>query len=764
MKRTQVAVALLACAFLAAGVPLSAQSKEPAPDPAPAPSPSSDWFFGQATLHLLAREDVASSKFEEYRIVPKGFSMPAFTLQGSHGGKDFALYSQNISQSDQRYTGWVGLQGLGVSFDYNQVPHQMGNNGRTIMTEVAPGVWGMSATLRQALGDRVVARLPTAARNYDFFSALYAPTIESAGFVDLESLRQRGTFEVDLGKKLPFDLAATYMREKKTGSRGAGGGNIRSFSDNIVEVPEPLNEVTQDVGFRLGVSRKWGSLHATFNHNWYNNRQETLIVDNPLVAVDQVYRAAVGAVPATGGTSRALFIAPPDNSADRGSLGALFKFARQTRLTADVALGRWTQNAQLYPYTIFSLALTGTGAPASDRASLQFQSLNGKIDTTTLNFSASSRPVEGLGLRARYRRYDLDNKTPVIPRVGSLSASPDRVWSNTNLATEPLGYVTASPYGYQTARFDVSAGYDFQALTLEGAYRHSTTDRTYREATEATLDGFTLAAILRTRDWLHVRASLDDSSRTAGGANVTAATRLPADEAQRDSTRVGVDVEVTPSARAAFVLSYVRRNDQYHNPDAVAGVSGTAYGLLEAKYDSFTGEIDLTPSPRVALSAYYTYEKNLSVTQAFSGGTTLLGLLNFAGSDKTDTFGANATVHLVPEKWTLWLNARRQKLDGLMDITGDPNGPFSLARAAYGGIQDIGDYSDTELTAVSLQLDYVVGEHLSLGGGYAYEKYVFVDAFSGGTDVYPLAGAFYLKANDGPYEVNVVYAKLRYRF
>jgi predicted CXXCH cytochrome family protein len=74
------------------------------------------------------------------------------------------------------------------------------------------------------------------------------------------------------------------------------------------------------------------------------------------------------------------------------------------------------------------------------------------------------------------------------------------------------------------------------------------------------------------------------------------------------------------------------------------------------------------------------------------------------------------------------------------------------------------DYSDTELTALSLQLDYVVGEHLSLGGGYAYEKYVFVDAFSGGTEVYPLAGAFYLKANDGPYEVNVVYAKLSCRF
>jgi hypothetical protein len=640
----------------------------------------------------------------------------------------------------------------------------MGNDGRSIMTELAPGVWGMSATLRQSLGDRVAARLPATARTYDFFSALYAPTIASAGFVDLESLRKRGTFEVAFGEKLPFDLTATYMREMKTGSRGAGGGSIRSFSDNIVEVPEPLHELTQDVGFRMALTRKWGNVHATFNHNWYNNRQETLVVDNPLVAVDQVYRPAAGAVPASGGTSRALFIGPPDNTADRGSLGGLWKLARQTRLAADVAIGRWTQNAPLHPYTIFSLALTGTGARASDRSALQFQSLNGRIDTTTLNLSASSRPVEGLGLRARYRRYDLDNETPPIPRVGSLSGSPDRAWSNTNLASEPLGYITARPYGYKTARFDTSASYDIQALTLEGAYRHIQTDRTYREVEEATLNGITLAAVLRTSDWLHVRASLDDSSRTPHGTHVTAATRLPADEQERDSTRIGADLEVTPSSKVAFVLSYLRRKDGYKNPDAVAGVPGTAYGLLEAKYDSFTGEVDLTPTERFELSAYYTYEKNLSTTQAFSGGTTLLGRLSFAGSDETDTFGANATLHLVPEKWTLRMNARRQKLDGLMDVTGDPGGSFALARAAYGGIQDIGDYSDTELTTAALDLGYTMGEHLSVGFGYVYEKYAFTDAFSAGTEVFPLAGAFYLKANDGPYKVNVVHAKLNYRF
>lgn len=39
-----------------------------------------------------------------------------------------------------------------------------------------------------------------------------------------------------------------------------------------------------------------------------------------------------------------------------------------------------------------------------------------------------------------------------------------------------------------------------------------------------------------------------------------------------------------------------------------------------------------------------------------------------------------------------------------------------------------------------------------------------MDAFSAGTETYPLSGAFYLKANDGPYKANVAFAKLNYHF
>jgi hypothetical protein len=64
---------------------------------------------------LLGHDDVDSSKFQEYREVPKGVSMPVFTLMGSQNGKDFALLGRNIFGPALHRLGDVSW--VGVSFD-----------------------------------------------------------------------------------------------------------------------------------------------------------------------------------------------------------------------------------------------------------------------------------------------------------------------------------------------------------------------------------------------------------------------------------------------------------------------------------------------------------------------------------------------------------------------------------------------------------------------------------------------------------------------
>ena len=767
MKRITLLTVLLACGLLATSTPLFAQ----------ATTESSNWFTGKVNLLLLGRDDVASSKFEEYRVVPKGVSMPIFSLQGSQNGKDFALFGQNIYQQNQRYSGYANASWLDVKFDYNQIPHNMGNDARTIHTETAPGVWSMNATARKALGDAVDATLPTTARTYPFYANLLAPTIASAELTDLSALRQRGDVTFDVGKKLPFDLAFTYLRDVKTGYRGASAGDILGVVTTSVDVLEPLNEVTQDLGIRWSWNfQNKGNVHASFNRNLYNDRVNALIVDNPFRATDLAYVST--SVP--GGPAQARFSTSPDNEATRGAFGAQFKFARQTRITADLAFGTWTQDAPFLPYTINSAIFTPAGAPANATSSLQQQSLNGKMDTASYNFTFGSRPVEGLGIRMRYRNYAYKDKTDRWVITGDTSGSPDRVWVAAGVPTEeePYGHATANKTDSSTGHFDAQLSYDVGDLTLEGAYRNVQTSwvgRTNSSGTDGKENGYTFAALYHTNDWLGFRLDFDQAKRTVSGYSPTSVAALQgvmADHAERKQTRVGANIEVTPSDKYGVTFAYYRRNDDYPNrPFEVPGNDQTESGLLEANYDMYTLDFDFMPSARAELTFFYTYEKVAETNQwvTLTSGA-LNNLLRYAPWDKGNTFGLNGVFHLVPEKCTFSLLLQQQKVDGFLDITAREAGAFytpgrtTLIPTGQGGAADIDDYDDTEQTTAVLDLAYEVAKSWTFSIGYAYDKYTNADAYSDGTTMFPQSVLFFLKANDGGYTANVVYTRLNYRW
>lgn len=733
---------------------------------------------GQVTFGALGVKDVSSSKFQEYRDVPKGVSIPFANLFTTGGKVDFNLLAYNVRQGDQRYTGWFNTAAFGLAFDYNQIPHNMGNDGRTIVTELSEGVWGMSEALR-LYNQTAITATPTAGRTVLFYDALLGPSFATANSVDISATRKRGEFALDLGRKLPFDLTLSYMREFKTGYRTAGGGGLYSAINSVIDVPEPLNEITQDFGVRAAYTFKAGNIHAALLRNIYNNRAETLTIDNPFQAFDSAYVSSPA--PAVGGGSRGRWINAPDNEATTGNVGFLLKFARQTRIGGDLSLARWTQDAPFYPYTINSAIVTPAGARADSLSTLQQPSLNGKINTTTMNVTFSSRPVKDLALRAQFRSYDLTNKTTRFVITGDVGGSPDRTWSVvTPSAGDPYGHATANVYDNKTTRFTASASYDVGALTLEGQVRTAKLERTSREAETGKDNGFAFAALFHANEWLGVRGTYDQAKRTAEGHTVYG---FQADEAERETKRTGIDVELTPAPSVEVTFAYFRRDVQYTNrPDRVQAsggvpvpgalpIPGTPSGLLEATYDSYTGEINFTPSERVELGAYYTYEKDLTTNQwSSTTGANLNNLINLAGSDKTNTFGVNAVFQLVPEKWTFSANAMRQKVDGLMDITAREAGSFytpgrtTLVPAGTGGAQDIADWDDTELTTVTAQLDYMVAKAWTVSAGYLYEKYDFKDAFTSGDLMMPQSILIFMKANSGAYDANVVYAKLNYRF
>jgi hypothetical protein len=395
----------------AAAAPAAAQDKDK-------PNPSEfDFQTGDVVIDALGRPDVASSKFEEYRIVPKGISLPAFRLFGRDDKIRFDLRGEHVGQLDERYTGYLKTDWFALNADYNSIVHNIGNDGRTFLIQQSPGVWRMSNTLQQAI-QNIWESTPTAARNFNtFVLPLFTPSINEGSTVDIQVVRERTDITADLARNQPFTLRVNYQREQRHGS----GGFSSNYLNYQTETPQVTEYLTQDYGVAAALDKPWGNVRGALHYNTFEDQAKELLFDSPFRATDALV-ATVGtgtAATAVGGPTQGRMINPPNNEATTGSSGTTLKLAHHTRITGDVNLSRWTQNDQFFPYLTNTAVVTPV--LAAQTSSLPAQSLNGKMNTTGLVFALTSKPTDALNFAIRYRGYDLDNSTPRItfPGYGS---------------------------------------------------------------------------------------------------------------------------------------------------------------------------------------------------------------------------------------------------------------------------------------------------------------------------------------------------------
>jgi MtrB/PioB family decaheme-associated outer membrane protein len=721
-----------------------------------------DFQTGELDLQLQARPDVGSSKFQEYRDVVRGVAIPAFRLFGSDGDLRFDLRGQNVKQLDERYTGYLKTDLFAVSADYNSIVHRIGNDGRTMLVQQTPGVWRMSPTLQQTF-QNIWESTTNANRVFTSFVApLFTPSIQDGSTVDVQVLRERTDIVVDLAPNQPYSAKVNYRREQRHGS----GGLSSNYISYQIETPSVTEYLTQDVGFDGSIVRPWGNVHAGLHYNWFNDQVPSLVFDNPFRATDALSTTVGTGAAATGvgGPAEGRMINPPSNSAYLTALGTTLKMAHHTRITADVNLGRLAQNDQFFPYMTNTAVVTPV--LAAQTSSLPVQSLNGKMNTTSVVLAITSRPIDVLHLALRYRRYDLDNQTPRITFPGY--ASWDRTWN--------VGARINVPYGYTNSRLDASADFDIGKLvTLEGAYRRTTIDRTFREVEQTVENSVNAALIMHVADMANLRAMYEKGSRGYSGLDLSRSedasfvvppTGLSAnalardgslrfDLANRDTDRAGIIFDISPGNMTSFAFTYLHNMDTYND---------TFYGLQNSSYDTYTGEVTLTPNEQWNVTAYYTHEKNGS-SQVNNGTNNFPAVDNFTVglNDSVDTAGAGATFKLVPNKATLNLSGRYQNLVGTAAFATQPNSSYQLARASVGGVQNIPNADNAKLARFDASVDYAVSPKVMLTFGTWYEDYQFSDVDSVGLqNIYP--GAFFLALNDGSYTATVGYVRLTYRW
>ena len=571
------------CAGLAQDTTTKAVSPaaKPATDKAilPAPTNSQGRFSVGAEVggrgYATEPGDHELGKFEEYRDMRAGPLLNQLVLKYTPADSFnvYSLTARRVGYRDQSM--WLRAMKPGKA-DFNlrwdRIPHTYSTTARSPGVEDTPG-----------------------------FNTLPIPRPDSIAWRNspyIDPIRQqwdpvKASLSVTPTEKV--DLKGEYMYIRKEGgiplslSFNGSSGPQREF---VGPIDQNINDVRFTPAFSSG-ERSAGSalpfvknytLMAAYDYSHFSDNISSVMVDNPQISVSSP----------TLGPASSRVATPPSNSAQTLSLTGAVGLPARTRLMGTVTSSWMTQNDQLLPQTSNDSLQRDVNFGL---LTLPRTSLNGKVQTTLLNFSATSNPLSELRLAARVRRYKRDDNTAAF-HINAMAVS-DRSIVLADSATREL-----DPFTKDNA--EVSANYLIvQGLSLTGAYswenwKHDAEVRNIGKTKEK---GPRVALDYNGIEWLSLHGSYADTKRRGEGTYTLASTEIVNfrryDLADRDRKKTNIMATVSPIDKIDVTLSYQVGDDKY--PDS-------QYGTQSDKSDMKGLDVDFMPVPRLSLSAGYSRE------------------------------------------------------------------------------------------------------------------------------------------------------------
>ena len=269
-----------------------------------------------------------------------------------------------MQSDDQRYTLRTDFKSARLTADYIRLPHYFGNDGRSLLSDAGNGAFTIGSSLQQRY-QTAITSVPRTAVTFNFLNNLVTPDLANGQLVDLKLVRARAKVDLDLTRGKPVEVRLSYFQENRTGDRAAAGASF-GFG-NVVELPEPVDYVTQDLGATAAVDRSWGSVRGMVKYNWFTDNVPVLSFANPFRSTDSTDPSAYTAPGSgsVGGPTLGRVALPPDNAAFTAATGATFKLPGKTRVIADLSYGRWTQNSTPFIAYTTNTAITTPLAAAS---------------------------------------------------------------------------------------------------------------------------------------------------------------------------------------------------------------------------------------------------------------------------------------------------------------------------------------------------------------------------------------------------------------
>lgn len=341
--------------------------------------------------------------------------------------EDLGLDSRYLSLSG-------GNQGLyAYRLSYRDQPRHLFDTTQTVFEQTVPG----GLTLPSGW-----VRAPTTG----------GLTALDASLVDRNISSERQTLNIG-GRYLfseRFRLSADYRRQERDGLRIASG----SYFTQSSLLPAPFDYTTDEAELELRYASNDGYLSLSYFGSFFQNSNRALSWETP-------FTSAIGAE--TGVQAQA-----PDSSFQQFALAGSYRFAGYDTVVAfNVAGGRMEQDDALLPYT-------GNASLSADP--LPRPRLDGRIDTTNVAVTLTSRPVNKGRVSMTYRLDDRDNRTSVD------------AWNRIIADTFNSGETeTNVPYGFRKSRLSAGGSYDLlQSVTVSAGFDRVDIDRDFQEVASQT--------------------------------------------------------------------------------------------------------------------------------------------------------------------------------------------------------------------------------------------------------------------------------------
>jgi MtrB/PioB family decaheme-associated outer membrane protein len=686
------------------------------------------------------------SIFEQYRDLPEApFGAFRFRLFRPDESYSLDLGGYNIGQKDQAYflsTGRLGLWGFDFSWD--QIPHTLSTDARSLETETSKGVFALPTP-----------RPPLNAYN-------------SAPFQDVRTQWDIARFLVTVTPTLDLDLKADYTLTRKSGDRPLSMA-FGSPGNNFVEFIQPIDQTIHDFRLSASYAGEGWQIQGSYALSIFQNGLDSLTAANPCLGLTAPSPPAGCGADATGAPATGRLSVAPDNMANTISLAGAVNLPLRTRLSANVSYSLRMQDDDFLPHT------SNPSLAGDPRLVLPSSNLDGMVQTVLFNLNAVSRPLPPLTLTAKYRLYDLidDSKELVFP---------GHVINDRTIVNEPR---VNGQYGYLKQNAELDGRWRFgEPVALTAGLGWERWDRSDHREVPTSNEYFGKLALDTTPiDWFlgrltyipsvrrisdyntdaHAQHSVleDDPSSLAGQGQSLLLRKF--DEGNRNRQRIDLMLQFTPLDTLTISPTGSYRYDDY--PDSTLG-------LQNGKTWTLGIDIGWSPFQWLSFAVGYEYEYGKTHQQSRSReqtGTTIFDFSDFTWTseniDRIQTVHAGFRATLIPKvlEWTLDLaysdaNGEVNTSNPTKPKSGTPAQRTSAMAKPFPG-------ADDSLIRLGTAIRYTLPKGWAATVAYAFEKFTGTDFRTDGLNPFvPGNTSIWLGSDARNYTAQYVTLTLSYQF